>query len=501
MHHKINKTIFTVLMASVLILASGGLLRGGIYEKAGTYGAQFLLIPVGARPAALGGAFVAVSGDPTSIYWNPAGLSGLSALQLGLFHNKWFSDVTRQSAFAAYPTPAGVFGAGLTYLHMGEIVGFDVDEYGEPFRISNFTCYDLAGTVSYAKAIALHTSVGANLKVIQESLADYRALGFGVDAGLLFCVGDFLGPGAWYPVRNITVGCDIKNLGVLGRFITKTEKFPLEVNVGLAARLLGNSIIVLAEVDKPVDGEYAGHFGLEWALRDILTLRAGYDTANEFGSGITCGVGIKISDWVLDYAYVPYSDLGETHRVGIQVSIGTIKEEASVKATENHASETVGVGSISLVKPGEESLRELVTISDKQSDMSSFGLGTKKDTNHEGDGVPLLLKRTIHFDFNSYDLRPSEISVLDEVAEFILDNGRCKVEVHGHADDVGNDTANQRVSLMRADAVRNYFVMQWYLPPEMFLVYAHGSKEPVVSSELSNEKALNRRVEIKILAQ
>jgi len=501
MHHKINMTIFTVLTASVLILASGGLLRASVYERAGTYGAQFLSIPTGARPAALGGAFVAVSGDPTSIYWNPAGLSALRTLKLGFLHNKWFSDITRQSAFAVYPTPVGVFGAGLAYLHMGEIVGFDVDEYGEPFRISNFTCYDLAGTVSYAKTIALHTSVGVNLKVIQESLQRYNTIGFGGDVGLLFCIGDFLGPGAWPPVRNITIGCDIKNLGVLGRFITKTEKFPLEVSVGLAARPLGNALIVLAELNKPVDGSYGGHFGLEWALCDILTLRAGYDTANEFGTGITCGLGIKVSDWMLDYAYVPYSDLGETHRVGIQVSIGTIKQESLVKATENYASETAGVGPISVAKWDEESLKEQGAISGKQNEMSLLGSGTEKSTSHEGDKGSLLLERRIHFDFNSCDLRPSEISVLDEVAEFILDNGRSKIEIHGHTDDVGNDTANQYVSLMRADAVRNYFVKQWYLPPEMFLVYAHGSKEPVVSSESSNERALNRRVEIKILAQ
>ena len=39
---------------------------------AGTYAADFLNIGVGARPAAMGGAFVAVADDPTAFFWNPA---------------------------------------------------------------------------------------------------------------------------------------------------------------------------------------------------------------------------------------------------------------------------------------------------------------------------------------------------------------------------------------------------------------------------------------------
>jgi hypothetical protein len=51
-----------------------------------------------------------------------------------------------------------------------------------------------------------------------------------------------------------------------------------------------------------------------------MTLRAGYrfgyDTASLGGTvGLSAGFGFKIWDVDMDYAFVPFGELGDTHRV------------------------------------------------------------------------------------------------------------------------------------------------------------------------------------------
>ena len=45
------------------------------FDNAGTSAAAFLKIGVGSRAVALGGAYTAIGGDPSSLYWNIAGIA------------------------------------------------------------------------------------------------------------------------------------------------------------------------------------------------------------------------------------------------------------------------------------------------------------------------------------------------------------------------------------------------------------------------------------------
>jgi len=91
------------------------------------------------------------------------------------------------------------------------------------------------------------------------------------------------------------------------------DPLPLTFKLGVAARL--KHLTLALDIAKPQDNEIYYCLGAEWWLRNALALRAGYKTNQDAGEGITAGIGLKVGKMSLDYAYVPYGELGNTHRI------------------------------------------------------------------------------------------------------------------------------------------------------------------------------------------
>src|SRR5262245_2441114 len=69
----------------------------------GTSGSTFLKIGVGARPAALGDAYLALSDDASGFHWNPAGLAQTLLPEISLMHNEYFADIKYE--YVGYSMP------------------------------------------------------------------------------------------------------------------------------------------------------------------------------------------------------------------------------------------------------------------------------------------------------------------------------------------------------------------------------------------------------------
>jgi len=50
----------------------------------------------------------------------------------------------------------------------------------------------------------------------------------------------------------------------------------------------------------------------------------------------------------------------------------------------------------------------------------------------------------IYFDFNSFDLKPESMNIIDEFHQFLLTNPTMKVSIQGHTDNIGNREDNQK---------------------------------------------------------
>src|SRR5690554_7156551 len=84
-----------LILSFTLTLLSGALFSqdGSVAPK---YSNEFLQIGVGARSLGMGNAMVAGVNDVTSVYWNPAGLTGVeNKLDVSLMHSEYFAGIAK----------------------------------------------------------------------------------------------------------------------------------------------------------------------------------------------------------------------------------------------------------------------------------------------------------------------------------------------------------------------------------------------------------------------
>lgn len=302
------KLLRSYLIIGLLIMPA--IPAAAIDDNAGTSGFQFLRIGVGSRQLALGEAACAVREDVNAIFWNPAGLGGITESRISLSHNQWVAGVAQQAVAMSYPTEHGVLGAGLLYLHMDEMAGYDIDAQGDPVKTSDFTSYDIAGLISYSRVLE-GIPVGVTLKVFQEKIENDQASGVALDIGMI------------NPLRdNLNIGFAVQNIGEGTKFIKKATPLPQNIKLGLAWEILQNKVLVTADVNKPNDNAAKGSLGVEYRLNEMFAFRAGYNDKYGLSNWITAGAGFTVSGWTLDYAYVPYGKLGDTHRISISTKLG-----------------------------------------------------------------------------------------------------------------------------------------------------------------------------------
>lgn len=114
--------------------------------------------------------------------------------------------------------------------------------------------------------------------------------------------------------------------------------------------------------------------------------------------------------------------------------------------------------------------------------------------------VPITRKivlRGINFDFNSSDIRADSAPVLDEAVKQLSSNPDVDVLVVGHTDSVGSEDYNQKLSVLRAEAVYRYLVNRG-IAPERLTTSGMGESNPVASNDTEQGRARNRRVELKV---
>ncbi len=286
------RKILTSMGTGILVLA----LVGPIYAAGpGTTGANFLKIGVGARAAALGDAFTVIVDDSTSLYWNPAGLAKMEKGQLSATYNVWFAGINQGYLGIGFPLGGtGVAAGGVNYVHMGDFDGRD--EAGNP--TGTFTASALNYNLGYANRVGEKLMWGISAGVVQDTIDDDIKSTYAANLGLIFKSSELL-----------SLGLALQNIGgQLGG-----DPLPFLAKIGMA--LTWESSLLVLDIAKPTDDDVYYCAGIEWWIQDGIALRVGYKTNQDIGEGLTAGFGFDKGKIRFDYAYVPYGELGDTHKV------------------------------------------------------------------------------------------------------------------------------------------------------------------------------------------
>ncbi len=115
-------------------------------------------------------------------------------------------------------------------------------------------------------------------------------------------------------------------------------------------------------------------------------------------------------------------------------------------------------------------------------------------------GMSITL-RGIYFDFDKATIKPESKPALEAAAKMLNENPTINVEIQGHTDSKGSDSYNLALSDRRAASVVAYLVTNLGIDPSRLTSRGYGESMPIATNDTDAGRALNRRVEFKILGE
>ena len=327
MNTRIVKTISLFLVMAGMLHGQGLLPKLG-EQRAGTASLTFLKIGVGARAVSMGGAYVAMANDVSSMYWNPAGLAQIGHHELMVSHLDWLVDIDLE--YLGYVHQVGsqvAIGTFVEFLHMADMpVTTEYNPYGNG---TYFQYSDLSTGISTSIRMTDKFSFGVTLKYVRENLADLIMDGFMVDIGTYY----------WTGFRTLRIAAAMRNFGpelrpdgsyerkeIDGSIKdTQYESFspPTVFTLGVAMAVLENEakthvVTGTLQMNHPMDDAENYILGAEYLWRNLLSLRSGYRMNSEvsplsFGTGLMLKVAGK--RFKFDYSYSDYEFLNDTQQI------------------------------------------------------------------------------------------------------------------------------------------------------------------------------------------
>lgn len=345
---KINMKNIIKMALSLLILVSGFSFAGGGNRNA-TAGATQLLIPVGTRGIAMGGATISNSKGLESLFWNPANIARSDNSFEALFsHMSYIADIgVNYGAIAFNVESIGHFALNIKTLDIGDITRTSVtypDGTGATFS-PQFSTIGL----TYARSLSDRITVGLTANLVSETMDQVSATGLAFNIGIAY---QNLGN-----IDGLSLGFTIKNLGPQMKYdgaglnvngaasgyirnntsntVYKIDSAPfempntLEIGLGYNMQFAGNNELLIS-TDFKNDNFYEDTYsvGAEYGYDNLLFVRGGYTFAPNLSSedrvfGFSAGFGINYSvggvALRVDYAYkeAQYFDANHIFSLGI----------------------------------------------------------------------------------------------------------------------------------------------------------------------------------------
>jgi opacity protein-like surface antigen len=318
------KKYLLILTAVVLCTA----VYAGDESRKGTTGADQLLVPVGARGIATGGALLSSLTGLESIYYNPAGLDQTRMTEVMFNFMSYLADIN--VSYFAVSTSFGDFGSAAISFKTFDFGNIPVttndlpDGTGETYSPSYITM-----GLSYSKVLTDRISVGTNLKLISETIENTTATGFALDVGVQYKFSEVvsiaavvknIGTNMTYSgqdlrTRTTVPGSSLGSEDAVYEVVAESFQIPSYFELSASYNILlneQNNLLIGSTFTANNALEDMMNFGAEYNFLNTFFIRGGYNLLTENSDqntyGFTAGAGVdyKISDdlnVVFDYAF------------------------------------------------------------------------------------------------------------------------------------------------------------------------------------------------------
>jgi hypothetical protein len=257
-----------------------------------------LLLPVGARSVAMGQALV-TSGDPESLFVNPAGLAWLHRGVFTVHHGT--NQQAQMDALTVLFTPKRIGTIGLTY-HLFDYGATDAtDINGLPIGTLSTRAQMLV--LSYATYVVPTISAGVNYRLYNfrsdcaGSCSEFQFSGTtqGLDAGVQY---------RSVSARGLRAGASLDNVGFALQIVNadQSDPPPLRLRLGASYEVLHHfrpdttlalRVAVQSDVKVRNGSGVVPSVGVELSVNQAIFLMAGYRGGEGLNTGLAVGVGLR----------------------------------------------------------------------------------------------------------------------------------------------------------------------------------------------------------------
>lgn len=116
---------------------------------------------------------------------------------------------------------------------------------------------------------------------------------------------------------------------------------------------------------------------------------------------------------------------------------------------------------------------------------------------NSGEQINSLTLKSIKFSSGSSVLTTQNSDELNDLADFMKSNSMRQLVITGYTDNVGNAEVNKKLSLQRANSVKQYLIAKGVAESRITII-GRGPDNPVASNDSEIGRTLNRRVEIEL---
>ena len=317
--------------------------------KLGQTGFGFLDVSTDARATGMGEAVTTIGGTATSMFYNPAGIAGMSSLvEAGVSQMKWIADINYYSGSVAFAPSDGKYGViGLDFIRVnyGEFKftsvanndqGFvDITGYPEPYAFAVQLVYgkqlseafSVGGRIKYANQNLGNSQVPVYSQVIVDSVlttdTSYVVKNYSLNV-LAFDFGTIYKTG----LKSLAFGMSISNFSREIAYERESFQLPLTFRFGISMNVMdfipsmadNNSLVVSIDAVHPRSFSEFLNIGGEYVFMKTFALRAGFVTKQD-DYGLTLGLGVTKFGFAFDYSYTPHKVFNNIQRFSFSFSL------------------------------------------------------------------------------------------------------------------------------------------------------------------------------------